>query len=224
MTKKYLFALHGQGPEEGYPEATVYDTSHQPIGKAPSLAYGGAAWAVRSHAFAGLLPLDSPAIEYIPRVEAPPPPTAEETIPGEEEDEILCGCGGKGWKVFNVDPHAGRLGDVQRCNCGLWPDDESAYDAASAAGLLIDIDGNVLPQPWGAYAAEVRRQRRVKTLSRTLTRFGRLLGTCSPGIRFYALGTHVFCDRSTTQVEYSTTLDEFETLIARSELPGFRPV
>ncbi|MBW8878811.1 MAG: hypothetical protein JF614_27965 [Acidobacteria bacterium] len=225
MTKKYLFELHGQGLEEHYPEATVYDTSNHRIGEATSHAYGGGAWAVRTEDFAGHLPFNSPAIQYVSRAEAPspPPPEAEETIPGEEEDEILCGCGGKGWEVFNADPDAGRLGDVQRCDCGILPDDESAYDAASAAGLLVDVNGNVLPQPWGAYAAEVRRQRRVEALQRRLSQSGRLLGTCSPRIRFYALGNHVFCDKSTTQVHYSTTLQDFETMIARSELPGFRP-
>jgi hypothetical protein len=220
---KYLFELHGQGLAERYPKATVYDTSHHPIGKATSLPYGGGAWAVHTRDFAGLLPFDSPAIEYIPRVEAPRPPAAEETIPSEEE-EILCGCGGKGWEVFNDDPDAGHLGNVQCCDCGILPDEESAYDAASAAGLLIDVDGNVLPQPWGAYAAAARRQRRVEALRQRLVRSGRLLGTCSSHIRFYALGKQVFCDRSTVRVEYSATLQEFKALIARSELPGFRPV
>jgi hypothetical protein len=139
------------------------------------------------------------------------------------EDEFLCECGGKGWKVFNQDPEAGRLGVVQRCHCELLPDEEAAYDAAAAAGLLLDVEGNVLPQPWGSYASEVRRRHRVEALRRRLTGSGRLLGTCSPEIRFYALGKHVFCDKSTARVDYSTTLEEFEALILRGEIPGFRP-
>jgi len=141
----------------------------------------------------------------------------------DEEEPFLCDCGGKGWAVFNADPDAGRLGDVQRCGCGLLPDDESAYDAASAAGLLVDVNGHLLPHPWGAYAAAVRRRRQVDALRRRLIGSGQFLGTCSPDIRFYALGKHVFCEQSTARVEYATTLQEFEALIARSEIPGFRP-
>ena len=217
MTKKYLFELHGQGLEERYPEATIYDTSNHPIGEATSHAYGGGAWAVRTQDFAGHMPFDSPVIHYIS------PPVAEETTPCEEEDEILCECGGKGWAVFNADPNAGLLGDVQCCHCGILPDDDSAYHCASQAGLLVDVDGHVLPSPWGAYAAEVRRLRRIDGLRRRLTQAGRLLGTCSPNIRFYALGEHIFCDTSTVKVDYTTTLQDFEALIARSGLPGFRP-
>jgi hypothetical protein len=223
MSIRFLLKLRGQGLDERYPEATAYDTSNHPIGEATSQAYGGGAWAFRTDSFVGHLPFDSPDIRYI--ASPAPPAVAEEPIEDRhDEEEILCGCGGKGWEVFNDDPDAGRLGEVQRCDCGLLPDDEAAYEAASAAGLFVDVDGNVLPQPWGAYAAAARRQRRVEALRQRLTGSGRLLGTCSPDIRFYALGKHVFCDRSLARVEYSTTLQEFEALIAKRGLPGFRPV
>ena len=140
----------------------------------------------------------------------------------EEDDEPPCGCGGKGWEIFSH-PGTGELGKIQRCHCELLPDDETAYDAASADGLLVDVEGRVLPHPWGVYAAQVRRQRQAETLRRRLAGAGKLLGTCSPHIHFYALGKNVFCDKSLIRVEYSATLEEFEALIARDELPGFRP-
>jgi hypothetical protein len=221
MPTRFLLRLHGRGFEERYPEATVYGTSNQPLGEATSEAYGGGAWALRTPEFVGHLAFDSPAIRYL-SAEAPTPASVE-PMESEEEEPFLCGCGSRGWAVFNADPDAGRLGDVQRCDCELLPDDESAYDSASAAGLLVDVDGNVLPQPWGTYAAEARRQRRVEALRQRLTRSGRLLGTCSPDIRFYALGKHVFCDSNTQRVSYSTSLQDFEAMIARRGLPGFRP-
>lgn len=50
-------------------------------------------------------------------------------------------CLGKGWDIYNdVD---GSLGDVQRCDCGLLPDDESAWVAARVAGVPVDLMGNV---------------------------------------------------------------------------------
>jgi hypothetical protein len=222
MPTRFLLRLRGQGLDARYPEATVYDTANHPIGEATSQAYGGGAWALQTDNFVGHLPFDSPEIRY---VSSPPPSTAAEEPSEDRRDgkDILCGCGGKGWEVVNADPDAGRLGEVQCCDCGLLPDAEAAYDSASAAGLLIDVEGNVLPQPWGAYAAAARRQRRVEALRQRLTGSGRLLGTCSPDIRFYALGKHVFCDKSLARVEYSTTLQEFEALIAKRGLPGFRP-
>jgi hypothetical protein len=222
MPTRFLLRLRGQGLDEPYPEATVYDTSNHPIGEATSQAYGGGARAFQTDSFVGHLPFDSPDIRYI--ASSAPPAAAEEPIEcGDDEEPFLCGCGGKGWEVFNDDPDAGRLGEVHRCDCGLLPDDEAAYEAASATGLFVDVDGNVLPQPWGAYAAAARRQRRVEALRQRLTGSGRLLGTCSPDIRFYALGKHVFCDRSLARVEYSTTLQDFEALIAKRGLPGYRP-
>jgi hypothetical protein len=142
---------------------------------------------------------------------------------GVEDDEPLCRCGGKGWEVLDPDPDAGKLGKIQRCRCELLPADETAYDAASADGLLVDVEGRVLPNPWGGYAAQVRRQRQAEALRRRLAGAGKLLGTCSPHIRFYALGKNVFCDKSLVRVEYSATLEEFEALVARDQLPGFRP-
>ena len=141
----------------------------------------------------------------------------------EEDDEPPCGCRGKGWEVLNQDPDAGELGKIRRCHCEFLPDDETAYDAASADGLLVDVNGRVLPHPWGVYAAQVRRQRQAEALRRRLAGAGKLLGTCSPHIHFYALGQNVFCDKSLVRVEYSATLEEFEALVARDELPGFRP-
>jgi hypothetical protein len=158
-----------------------------------------------------------------PGLGEPCPQTVRDAL-DEEDDEPPCGCRGKGWEVLNQDPDAGELGKIRRCHCEFLPDDETAYDAASADGLLVDVDGHVLPNPWGVYAAQVRRQRQAEALRRRLASAGKLLGTCSPHIHFYALGTNVFCDKSLVRVEYSATLEEFEALIARDELPGFRPV
>jgi hypothetical protein len=216
----YLFALRGQGFDERYPEASVFDTSNHPLGEATSHAYGGGAWAVRAQDFAGYLPFNSPVIQY---VSAEDPATTEEPSPSEPEDGLLCGCGGKGWEVFNADPDTGRLGDVQCCDCGRLPDEETAYESAASAGVLVDVDGNVLPNPWGAYADEVRRQRSEENLRQMLNRSGRLIGTCSPNIRFFALGKHVFCDKTTARVRYTSSLQDFEAMLANNELPGFSP-
>ncbi|HEX4960940.1 MAG TPA: DUF6094 domain-containing protein [Thermoanaerobaculia bacterium] len=39
-----------------------------------------------------------------------------------------------------------------------FPDDETACDAATAAGLLVDLQHQVLSEPWGRYADSVRRR------------------------------------------------------------------
>ncbi|HEX4959754.1 MAG TPA: hypothetical protein VF173_02865 [Thermoanaerobaculia bacterium] len=223
MSTIYLFELRGKGLCEPCPEATVYDTEHNRLGEATSHAYGGGAWAVRIAGFAGHMPFDSPAILYTSPDGDPPADYHESLL--SQEDEDLCGCGGKGWAVFNEDPANAVLGKIQRCDeCALLPDDETTYDAAAAAGLLVDAEGKVLAPPGGVYAAEARRQRRVSSLRRRLVRFGRLLGFCTPQIHFYVLGNHVFCDKSTAQVDYAGTLPEFERMIAESKLPGFRPI
>jgi hypothetical protein len=137
-------------------------------------------------------------------------------------DDQLCGCGGKGWEVFNEDPEAGVLGQVQRCDCEILPDEEAAYDSATAAGLLVDAEGNVLARPWGVYAAQDRRQAQVEALRRLLIRAGRLLGSCPPRIQFYALKNRVFCDKCTMQLEYAGELQDFEQWIAQGKILGFR--
>jgi hypothetical protein len=148
---------------------------------------------------------------------------SEDSVHCNGEDEVLCGFDGKGSEVFNEDPEAGILGQVQRCDCEILPDDEAAYEAATAAGLLVDAEGNVLAEPWGIYAAEARRQVQMEVLRSRLIQAGRLLGSCPPGIRFYALKNRVFCDKSTTQLDYSGELQDFEQLIAQGRLPGFHP-
>jgi len=136
---------------------------------------------------------------------------------------VLCGCDGKGWAVFNDDPEAGLPGRVQRCDCEILPDEEAAYDSATAAGLLVDAEGNVLAEPWGVYAAEARCQVKVEVLRRRLAQAGRLLGSCPPDIRFYALKNRVFCVESTTQLDYSGELQDFEQWIAQGKIRGFHP-
>ena len=139
------------------------------------------------------------------------------------EDDVPCGCEGKGWSVYNEDPEAGCLGQVQRCDCEILPDEESAYDSATAAGLLVDAQGNVLAEPWGVYAAQARRQAQIEALRRRLVWNGRLLGSYPPGVQFFALKNHVFCDRSTTQLDYAGELKDFEQWIAQGKIPGFHP-
>jgi hypothetical protein len=149
--------------------------------------------------------------------------TAEDPGPCGQEDAFLCGCGGQGWAIFNADPDVGRLGDVQCCDCGRLPDDEAAYESAASAGVLVDVDGEVLPNPWGAYADEVRRQRSEENLRKMLNRSGRLIGICSPNILFFALGRHVFCDKTSAKVRYTSSLENFEAMLAKGEIPGFSP-
>jgi len=141
---------------------------------------------------------------------------------GGGEDEF-CGCQGKGWKIFNEDPESERLGEVQACDCGILPDDEAAYTSAAAAGLLIDAQGHVLAEPWGVYADQARRQSQLEALCRKLFWYGRLLGSCPPGVQFFALKNRVFCDRSTIHLDYAGELEDFEQWIAEGKIPGFRP-
>jgi hypothetical protein len=139
----------------------------------------------------------------------------------------FCGCGGKGWEIITSDPTSSStavLGQLRRCeSCEIFPDDECACDAATAAGLLVDPQHNVLSEPWGRYADSVRRQARIDDVVGLLACSGRLLGTCSPSIRFYALGNHVFSVKTTTILDYSCELAHFEEAIAQSGVPGFQP-
>ncbi len=133
----------------------------------------------------------------------------------------LCGCEGKGWEIFNEDPESGRLGEVQACDCGILPDDEAAYNSASAAGLLVDAQGHVLAEPWGVYADQARRQSQIEALRRKLIWYGRLLGSCPPGVQFFALKNRVFCDRSTIQLDYAGALKDFEQGSQKAGFPAF---
>ena len=49
-------------------------------------------------------------------------------------------CAGKGWDVYNEDPEAGYLGEVQRCDtCKMFATENEAWAAASASGLNLAV-------------------------------------------------------------------------------------
>jgi hypothetical protein len=77
--------------------------------------------------------------------------------------------------------------------------------------------------PWGRYADSVRRQARIDDVVGLLACSGRLLGTCSPSIRFYALRCHVFCVKTVTILDDTCELAHFEEAIAQGGVPGFQP-
>jgi hypothetical protein len=59
-----------------------------------------------------------------------------------------CSCSGKGWDVFNAEPEAGELGDVQRCDeCQILPGDDVARERAMEAGYVIDAENYVRHNP-----------------------------------------------------------------------------
>lgn len=62
-----------------------------------------------------------------------------------EQAEQCPECEGKGWEIFNENHAEGHFGDVQACDCGIFEFDEQAWEAARAAGILLDeIGGKVL--------------------------------------------------------------------------------
>jgi len=87
----------------------------------------------------------------------------------------------------------------------------------------VDAQHNVLAESWGRYADSVRRQARIDDVVGLLACSGRLLGTCSPSIRFYALGSHVFCVKTATILGYSCEISQFEEAVALDSVPEFRP-
>ena len=93
----------------------------------------------------------------------------------------------------------------------------------SDEGHLVDLQHQVLSEPWGRYADSVRRQARIDDVVGLLACSGRLLGTCSPSIRFYALGSHVFSVKTATILDYSCHISQFEEAIAQGGVPGFQP-
>lgn len=144
------------------------------------------------------------------------------------EEEIVfdnaphCGCAGKGWEVFNADPYAGELGDVQRCDeCARFPFDEDAQDAARFTGLLVGLDGKVLSEPEGIFPSIARQQAMNQILRARFAEAGRLLGSTVSAC-FYVLADRVYCDSSTTQLQYAGRLADFGKKLARGTVPGFR--
>ncbi|HEX3555610.1 MAG TPA: hypothetical protein VIA62_20500 [Thermoanaerobaculia bacterium] len=81
----------------------------------------------------------------------------------------------------------------------------------------------MLSEPWGRYAGAVRRQAQVDAVLWLLAGAGRLVGTCSPSIRFYSLGSHVFSVKTTTVLDYSCEISQFEEAVAHGGVPGFQP-
>lgn len=67
-------------------------------------------------------------------------------VSGRSDDpagEICSDCGGLGWAIFN-DNEPETLGNIQCCDCGALPNDESAWIAAAKAGYQVDANGYVL--------------------------------------------------------------------------------
>jgi hypothetical protein len=82
------------------------------------------------------------------------PLSAEGVIPGPREarpslaDPDACPeCEDRGWAVFNACPEEGDLGEIQACDCGIFPSDAEALAAAREAGLSVDDDYQVLSVP-----------------------------------------------------------------------------
>lgn len=55
-------------------------------------------------------------------------------------------CSDRGWAIFNARPEAGYFGEVYACDCGILQFDDAAWNAAIAAGVILDKDagGQVL--------------------------------------------------------------------------------
>jgi hypothetical protein len=101
------------------------------------------------------------------------------------------------------------------------PTDEDAQHAARSTGLLVDLEGKVLPEPEGPFPYIERNQTMIALLRARIADVGRLLATVE-GARFYVLADRVYCHLSTTQLQYSGQLSDFERQVARGQVPGFR--
>jgi len=67
---------------------------------------------------------------------SPPRQTAADLVSSPD-----CDCGG--WDIFNADPEAGYLGEIQRCDtCDQLPDDETAAELARAQGFVVTLRDN----------------------------------------------------------------------------------
>lgn len=120
-------------------------------------------------------------------------PTDPETHP--------CGCRGKGWEVFNDDPDAGELGEIQRCDeCRIFEYDEDAQDAARFAGLLVDLDGKVLPEPTGVWSDLDRELTLLEIVRARIAQDGRRLGT-KGDTTYSVLGSRVYRDFTARRLE-----------------------
>ena len=139
-----------------------------------------------------------------------------------DEESCSCACGGKGWEVFNDDPAAGQLGEVQRCDdCRIFATEEEAHDAARFAGRLVALDGNLLPEPTGPWSNLEREMTLVPIVRARIAQDGRLLGT-DLGTTYSVLGTRVYRDAGPWRLEYCGELADFERTLARGGLPFFR--
>ena len=56
-------------------------------------------------------------------------------------------CLDVGWAIFNARPEEAYLGEIQACDCGLFPSDDEALEAARTAGLSVDGRYQVLFVP-----------------------------------------------------------------------------